>query len=824
MATVIDALVVELGLDPSKFTEGQRKITESMRRLEQTADTSARTINRPPQNLREQFGRLDEQLQNINLQLFRTGDISRRTGESVAAGAGAGAVGLKNMAEAGLAAYAALKTVNGVIGQIHDATERATALNWNTFFSGFQGGVKGLDTFAKAIHESTNVPQQQVWSGIQNAVQKAVTYKQYSGQWPQEFTELGRIASRSGVNIDFNLLEQGRIPEFFEQLRGAMHVNGGAQGPLIMAAMNAAGLSSFAPWVSLSRNQANAATKRAGESAVGEDVTKELGRLGEAARHTQNAFETLGEKIVESMSEHGLRSAIEGAGSLYNALGQDKKAVDELSVAVAAFAGGSALLLISGIGKLLTGMSLIGGLSTIFKRLFPGLAIGSGLSELGIFTPPIPHYGETEEDRLLKNAPGRRPGEQVTLGQILKGYLPWNWQSAAAQQPPPQQSSGGFWTTFGKWWRGENSVSGAVGMPGEIPTPGRARRNLEYGPRGAEGLPTQMPAGGDPKLWAAFRYISHSEGAEDNPYNSKHSLAPNYFTASGYTQFVKGTWQDAAKAGGVDLNKYPEALMAPPEEQFKAFSGFVNKYGFDKAIQHWGWGAGGSMSPAKIAQLRGIMANTSSTPLTSTGGGLIPSASAATPLRGGSLEVWGDSLGVGLQRHLGGGGYVHGGDSPETILKHIKEQPESHWKGLTVALSSGSNENQMGTVKDTIEYLQSKGARVIPVGYGPKFSEKNAQLRQIAQNAKVPVVSAEGVSPVEGIHPGLSGYTSMANKIRGLAGGVNTINHGDINIGDVHVHTPATNPKEIASDLHSSLVDEVNRNKMNISSANSGLF
>ena len=133
---------------------------------------------------------------------------------------------------------------------------------------------------------------------------------------------------------------------------------------------------------------------------------------------------------------------------------------------------------------------------------------------------------------------------------------------------------------------------------------------------------------------------------------------------------------------------------------------------------------------------------------------------------GGGVEVWGDSLGVGLKGQLKVAGTVHSGDTPETIFGNIKRQPEDYWRGKTVALPSGSNGDQMPVVEDTIKYLKDRGANVIAIGYGPKFPEKNAELQAIAGRQGVSVVAAEDVGAAEGVHPGPKGYAAMAQKIR----------------------------------------------------------
>lgn len=153
-----------------------------------------------------------------------------------------------------------------------------------------------------------------------------------------------------------------------------------------------------------------------------------------------------------------------------------------------------------------------------------------------------------------------------------------------------------------------------------------------------------------------------------------------------------------------------------------------------------------------------------------------PAATPAQPAAAapGTIEVWGDSLGVGLKGALKAKGNSVGGAQPTAILADIKAQPENSWAGKTVVLSSGSNGRQMDKVEETIKYLQAHNANVVVVGYGsdPKASlpEKNAQLREIAGRLKVPVVDAEEVGS-DGIHPSPQGYRSMGEKIRSAAAG-----------------------------------------------------
>jgi hypothetical protein len=154
-------------------------------------------------------------------------------------------------------------------------------------------------------------------------------------------------------------------------------------------------------------------------------------------------------------------------------------------------------------------------------------------------------------------------------------------------------------------------------------------------------------------------------------------------------------------------------------------------------------------------------------------GGAAPAVQPATATpSSGAIEVWGDSLGVGLNSILKTPGHTKSAAPTTDILDDIKAQPEDSWAGKTVVLSSGSNGPKMSEVRQTIEYLQAHKANVVVVGYGTKgqLPQRNAELQQMAGELKVPVIAAEQVGP-DGVHPGGRGYQSMADKIRAAAGG-----------------------------------------------------
>jgi hypothetical protein len=148
-------------------------------------------------------------------------------------------------------------------------------------------------------------------------------------------------------------------------------------------------------------------------------------------------------------------------------------------------------------------------------------------------------------------------------------------------------------------------------------------------------------------------------------------------------------------------------------------------------------------------------------------------------------EVWGDSLGVGVHNVLKSpGGYQHGGDDPKTVFGEIRKQPENHWQGKDVILSSGTNGNDMPTVLETMNYLKGHGANVAVIGYGSKYADRDAQLQQYAKDAGVAYVKA-GVN--DGTHMSPGGYadaTARAQQALATSRAPRAMADGDVYASD----------------------------------------
>lgn len=359
--------MIELGLDSRGFTDGQARAVRTFRQTERQVRDSAASISRSATTpLRQNFDQLNQNLVSLNQNFTNMSSQSRRSGAAVAAGATAGAVGMKNLALAGIEAYGALKTVQAVIGQVAAATERGASVSRAAWATGFPGGTRGLDTFIKAAEEAAHVPQATSIETI-NSYQQRIEENKRTGAWSQEFTELGRL----GINKDDPILTQ------MKQMRAAMQ---GRSGPEAQRWMTAVGLGPLMQWLKLSEAEADSATRRAGQHSLTRDQGKALEELQTSAVRAQNSLGHLWETLTVKFSQTGLKDALDGVSQFTDAISNDEKAVSRLAAALSVLFGVLSLGIVSKIGKLLTGRSLLGGLLGVFGRFAGPLGILSGMA------------------------------------------------------------------------------------------------------------------------------------------------------------------------------------------------------------------------------------------------------------------------------------------------------------------------------------------------------------------------------------------------------------------------------------------------------------
>lgn len=397
MPTIIDSLIVQLSLDPKGFDQGQKNSAEALRNLEGHARGIQQTLN------------------NLSSQ-------SRRTGSNIAAGAAVGATGLKNLATAGLEAFAALKTVEGLIGSIANSSNRGAAVSRAGWATGL--GTHQLDTLIQAAYEAAHVPQEASINML-NAYQQRIAEQRRTGQWSQEFTELGRL----GVNFSSPIEQQ------LQQIRGALH---NRPGPETEAWVNSVGLGPWLQYLKLSQGQATSAEHRASQHSLTGDQGKELERLQTAAALVEDSVTHLWETMSAKLSKSGLSPALEGMSALIDSTSKNETAMQGLEVAAGAVATVASVTLVSALGKLVIALNSVWA-TPLMKLLVSGgfwRVMGPVGAFLGTMMPGTAgSQSEVDAEKKLFDEAKRRAGigagrgRAATPGGATPGGAPLSGQS-----------------------------------------------------------------------------------------------------------------------------------------------------------------------------------------------------------------------------------------------------------------------------------------------------------------------------------------------------------------------------------------------------------
>lgn len=125
--TVIDELVVTLGLDPKDFDEAQRKALEKLRTFGgQSEAASKRIADAMSSGMAGFYQKFMAGLGSSDAAMARTGDQSRRTGEKIYAAGADSAVGFKKLTGSLLEAAAIIGTLEAAFHKLESSAGRAT--------------------------------------------------------------------------------------------------------------------------------------------------------------------------------------------------------------------------------------------------------------------------------------------------------------------------------------------------------------------------------------------------------------------------------------------------------------------------------------------------------------------------------------------------------------------------------------------------------------------------------------------------------------------------------------------------------------------------
>lgn len=190
MATVIDALIVELGLDPRGFDRGQREAVQQLRRFERDVD---RASQRAPRGLQRMF----DMFRGGGRDIQRFADQHHRAAQQAEHGFRVWTTGFNTMTTAALAAFTALRAVQGVINGIVQSTARSAQTGFGAGWAGV--GVNQFSAIANAAFGATGASRE----GTQGLLQRLARERAglHSGA-VRDLSELQKQLGMIGINWD----------------------------------------------------------------------------------------------------------------------------------------------------------------------------------------------------------------------------------------------------------------------------------------------------------------------------------------------------------------------------------------------------------------------------------------------------------------------------------------------------------------------------------------------------------------------------------------------------------------------------------------------
>jgi Phage tail lysozyme len=212
---VIDAFLVEIGFDTSKLTEGQQKAVQALRGFEQSANQSSQRVqDNFGNNLRSLFRTLENPVAGFKDHLSDIATQSRRTGDSVAAGADAGAYALRGMAAAGLAAFAAVKGIQSVLDDLSKVKTEALQTSLAARIAGVPTNWISSQGLAANVGSAGQAPRQQT-EGYLAALTESIAGFTTPGS--PSFGQLGTtgplaVLARNGISF---------LPQWLQQQQAA---------------------------------------------------------------------------------------------------------------------------------------------------------------------------------------------------------------------------------------------------------------------------------------------------------------------------------------------------------------------------------------------------------------------------------------------------------------------------------------------------------------------------------------------------------------------------------------------------------------------------
>lgn len=501
MPTIIDALIVQLDLDPKSFDRGSREAIRRVDELEKQAAQSSEKFNtaiaRGVVNLFSQMSRQAQQAgqttqtqtssiaglfakvgqqasqagagvqtqtrsitgmfamlgrmySTTTTNLTNAAQAARRGGQNIASGAQQGAASLQTLASAGLTAYASLKTVQTMLLSTQETAAKTAATGRQALAAGMGGpGVQRFSAMSLAAQATVGANPEQVQAEMAE-LQQALNRSRLQGVWDPRFVRMMQTLPPGVLKPgDMNM----PMDELLDKI--ASSLQGKAPDERITWAQSQGFSRETAQFLALPDARRRQATRQAMPRAVTEGQVEELDKLREKIVVVQQQYDSLWRVLTERFSKNGLSDALEGFGALLGELQKNEAALKAIEIGLGVGLAAAVATAIASVGRV---VQVLGGLATnpglmLLSRAFRVLGIlgVGGAVASGGSLPIIPGAGDPK----LLGAPG--PSGRSTAGDVAKGFLPWNWQMFGGDPAKPKNFP----------WSKQSAAGAEADVPGD---------------------------------------------------------------------------------------------------------------------------------------------------------------------------------------------------------------------------------------------------------------------------------------------------------------------------------------------------------------------
>lgn len=325
MPTLIDSLVVELGLDPSKFDAGQQKALNSLRKFEgEAGQTQKRIADSSAENLKFAFDalknpfeagkkllfdyatgaedagkRMTNATQGSQRGLKDLGVQASRTGQGVAKGAEEGALGMRGLAAGALMAVAAFTTLKGLLDYTAKATSDAAQAGYRAGWIGLP--VEQATAFSAAAYQKTGAPQEQTQSWMQQLQSSVQAFLTPGSPTQGQPNELLQTLWRNGIQPIQVGEDPGKaLQDTMKQLETRFQ---GMTDPQRATLAGQLGMNPLlAEFMALGPAAVDAATKAASLVATTKDEADAAQALEQAERKVETATDSLARTLMTQLA------------------------------------------------------------------------------------------------------------------------------------------------------------------------------------------------------------------------------------------------------------------------------------------------------------------------------------------------------------------------------------------------------------------------------------------------------------------------------------------------------------------------------------------